>query len=139
MKKGTVVLQNTWGINQDPENYENPEVFDPDRYLKNPYGTKMSADEAKAAGRKPVYIFGVGRRKCPGDLFAENSVLVTMAKLVWAFNVMATGPIDTSIETGFHGGMVIGPEKFNVEFVPRSEKHRQALFDDFQRLSHILE
>lgn len=134
-----MVLQNTWGINHDPEAFENPEVFNPDRFLNNPYGTKMSADEARAAGRKQTYGFGIGRRKCPGDLFAQNSLLVTMAKLLWAFNMVPVGPIDTNVETSFHGGLVISPENLKVDFVPRSDKHRLALFDDFQRLSHFLE
>ncbi|RYP64796.1 hypothetical protein DL770_009127 [Monosporascus sp. CRB-9-2] len=139
LKKGTVVIQNTWAINHDPEHYEDPGVFNPDRFLSNPYGTKMSAEQAKAMGRKQSYTFGLGRRRCPGDLFARNAVLIAMAKLVWAFDIIPTKTIDTSIENGYHGGLVIGPEAFEADFVPRSPKHRQGLLDDFQRLSHLIE
>lgn len=139
LEKGTVLIQNTWGINHDPEVFENPEEFNPDRFVDNPYGTKMSADEARAAGRKQTYIFGVGRRKCPGDVFAQNSVLLAMAKLVWGFNMIPTAPIDTDVETGFHDGLVISPENLKVDFVPRSDEHRLALVNDFQRLTHLLE
>jgi hypothetical protein len=55
------------------------------------------------------------------------------AKLVWAFDVVASEPLDMSIETGFHGGLVIGSESFDVDFVARSEMHRQAVIEDCER------
>ncbi|KAI5864710.1 cytochrome P450 21 [Durotheca rogersii] len=139
LPKGTVVFGNTWAIQQDPEHYENPDVFNPDRFLSNPYGTKTSADEAKVQGRKPIYIFGVGRRRCPGDVFAMNTTLITLAKLLWAFDITPTGKVDLDMRTGFRVGLVMIPNNFNVSFAPRSDKHREALSDDFQRLSHLLE
>lgn len=133
LPKGTVVLQNTWGISHDPNLYSSPSTFDPDRYLQNPYESTESVEGSQAKGRKFSYVFGGGRRQCPEDLFAQNTFLIMAAKLVWAFDIVAKGELDMSIETGFHGGLVIGSEPFEVDFKPRSEMRRQAIIDECDR------
>lgn len=128
--KGTVILQNIWIDSHDSSLFPSPDTFKPDRYLTNPYGTALSAEECQAKGRKTVYAFGGGRRQCPGNVFAQNGFLAMAAKLVWAFDAKPKGDIDLSVETGFHSGMLLGSEPFEVEFVPRSNMHRQAVIDD---------
>ncbi|KAK8050089.1 hypothetical protein PG994_011819 [Apiospora phragmitis] len=105
LPKGTILLQNTWAIERDPEIYHEPDVFDPER----------------------------GRRQCPGDLFAVSSVLMVAAKLVWGFELEPREPLDLSVESGFHGGLVMGSEDFEVAFVPRSEERRKAMVEDYER------
>ncbi|KAF9691096.1 hypothetical protein EKO04_010652 [Ascochyta lentis] len=131
--KGTVVLQNIWVDSHDPSIYASPSKFNPDRYLTNPYGTQISAEACQAEGRKISYAFGSGRRQCPGNVFAQNGFLAMAAKLVWAFDVVAKEPLDLSVETGFHGGLLLGSEPFEVDFVPRSEERRKAINDDFEK------
>lgn len=92
----------------------------PERYLANPAGLKDGVEAA--GGRRATYTFGAGRRICPGEEFAENSILVAMAKLLWTFNVVAPEPLDTAVETGFHTGLVLSPKSFSVEFVRRAER-----------------
>lgn len=99
------------------EDYDEPEKFIPERYLANPAGLKDGVDAI--GGRRATYTFGAGRRICPGEEFAENSILVAMAKLLWTFNVVPPEPLDTAVESGFHTGLVLGPKPFNVDFVPR--------------------
>ncbi|KAJ4993526.1 cytochrome P450, partial [Stagonosporopsis vannaccii] len=130
---GTVILQNIWIDSHDPSLFPSPDTFDPDRYLANPYGTALSAEECQAQGRKLVYAFGSGRRQCPGNVFAQNGFLAMAAKIVWAFDVKPKGKLDLSVETGFHGGLLLGSEPFEVEFVPRSEGHRRAVVEDWER------
>ncbi|ORY66548.1 cytochrome P450 [Pseudomassariella vexata] len=139
LKQGTVLLQNTWAITHDPKDYDHPEEFDPSRYLDNPYGTKRPAEASQAEGRKQVYVFGTGRRQCPGDLFGENSVLIATAKLVWVFHIVSKGELDNSIESGFHGGLTFASEEFKVDFVPRSVRSEKVLLEDYQRLNYLLE
>lgn len=130
---GTVILQNIWIDAHDPSLYLSPDTFNPERYLTNPYGTKMSAEQCQAEGRKQSYAFGSGRRQCPGNVFAQNGFLALAAKLVWGLDVKGKGELDLSVETGFHGGLLLGSEPFEVEFVPRNEGRKKAVLEDCER------
>lgn len=46
------------GINHDPDIYEDPETFNPDRYLQSEYGTKPGVDDTDF---RHTLIFGAGR------------------------------------------------------------------------------
>ena len=133
------MLQNNWAIQNDPAYFDDPEAFRPERYLANPCGTRIGAADAQAQGRRAVYTFGVGRRQCPGELFAQNGILMLLAKLVWAFDLVPRQPLDLSMETGFHGGLVLGPEAFDLDFIPRSETRRQAVLEDGEHARALLE
>lgn len=117
-------------MQRDPADYDDPENFIPERYLNNPSGLK--AGVAATDGKKPTYTFGAGRRICPGEAFAHNSVLLVMAKLLWAFNIIAPEPIDMRVETGFHTGLVLGPKPFKVDFVARDETKAAGIVADFE-------
>ncbi|SPO05427.1 related to O-methylsterigmatocystin oxidoreductase [Cephalotrichum gorgonifer] len=126
--KGTTILTNIWGMQRNPDDYDEPEKFMPERYLNNPSGLKAGIEATD--GKKPTYTFGAGRRICPGEAFAYNSVLLVMAKLLWAFKIIAPEPLDISEETGFNTGLVLGPKPFNVNFVPRDETKKRGIIAD---------
>lgn len=46
------------GINHDPDIFEDPENFNPDRYMRSEYGTKPGIDEKDF---RHTLIFGAGR------------------------------------------------------------------------------
>lgn len=76
--KGTVVFENIWAISRDETEYKDPDRFFPERFLGNKFGTQV-ADDGNDDLRKPSYAFGGGRRVCPGQYLAQNS-LVRAAK-----------------------------------------------------------
>jgi hypothetical protein len=53
--------------------------------------------------------------------------MVNMAKIVWTFDITASAPVDTSIETGYNGGFLLCPKKYPAIFKVRSEKHGQIV------------
>ena len=73
--KDTVVFANTWAIEHDESEYENPDAFIPERFLNNKYGARYPGDEVGNEGRRITYGFGAGRRTCPGQRLAENSLV----------------------------------------------------------------
>ncbi|KAJ3557356.1 hypothetical protein NM688_g1517 [Phlebia brevispora] len=90
------------------------------------------------------YTFGWGRRFCVGFSFAEASLFILCARIVWAFDIYPmkdkeTGkPVvpDIMDETGtYSDGMVSAPLPFNVGWkardIRRAELIRQA-FDEAQ-------
>ncbi|KAJ7665797.1 cytochrome P450 [Mycena rosella] len=81
--KGATIFVNAWGIFHDPDLYDDPESFNPDRYLLTENGTKPGVD---GSDLRPNFAFGVGRRVCPGIHVAHNSININAMNLVWAFN-----------------------------------------------------
>ncbi|KAL1866131.1 hypothetical protein VTK73DRAFT_4876 [Phialemonium thermophilum] len=139
LPKGSTVLQNTWAIHHNEAYYESPEVFDPGRYLITPSGMRPEVvkEHPEDLGRQ-AWIFGVGRRGCPGEQFGQQAISITVAKLLWAFDIEAAGPLDTSIETGFHPGLVMGPNPFKVRFIPRSDSRRRAVLEDYRTSEELM-
>ncbi|KAG8930433.1 hypothetical protein FRC01_002765 [Tulasnella sp. 417] len=75
--KGTSVIANAWGFSRNPKYYSNPSVFDPDRYLKQT--PELDPRE---------FVFGYGRRICPGKDLAFQNVWILAASLLWASDLV---------------------------------------------------
>lgn len=73
--KGTMLFANTWAIHRDEAEFERPDDFIPERFLSNKFGTSNSVDELTDSHRRATYGFGAGRRVCPGQRLAENSLV----------------------------------------------------------------
>ncbi|PKA49002.1 Cytochrome P450 71A1 [Apostasia shenzhenica] len=76
--KGTRVLINVWAIGRDPENWEMPEEFRPERFLNGDIDYKGSHFQ--------FIPFGAGRRICPGIHFAVATIDVALANLLCFFD-----------------------------------------------------
>ncbi|PIA24894.1 hypothetical protein AQUCO_15200001v1 [Aquilegia coerulea] len=76
--KNTQVLINVWTMGRDPNVWENPTAFEPERFLNSNTDFK---------GRDFELIpFGAGRRICPGLPLAYRMVYLMLASLLHAFN-----------------------------------------------------
>ncbi|CAN6441513.1 unnamed protein product [Victoria cruziana] len=76
---GTSVMINVWGMHRDPKYWENPSVFDPERFLRQP--------DLDFRGRSFHYIpFGSGRRICLGITLAERMTVLMLASLIHSFD-----------------------------------------------------
>ncbi|KAJ5564642.1 hypothetical protein N7513_000884 [Penicillium frequentans] len=133
LPKGTIVFINAWAIHMNESEYDEPEKFMPERFMGNKFGCKNQDDSDDH--RRITYNFGAGRRVCPGQRLAENSVLLNMAKMAWLFDILpiSSEPIDTSIRTAFTDGVLIAPHKFPVRFVPRSEQRINVIQGDLEK------
>lgn len=121
-------------MTQDPEMFPEPDVFRPERYLENP-------------SLPYNFLFGFGRRLCPGMHVAQNSLFSLISKVLWAFEVLppidANGTLPVScviryrmtddVDIGepvlpsphaFVGGIVIKPVPF--EFVLRAREGKNV-------------
>jgi cytochrome P450 len=129
---GTTVLGNSWAINLNEEYYPNPHRFDPTRFLRSDE-SKHKSHPAKAGHSS----FGWGRRICPGAGLAENSLVIALAKILWAFDIVPRkGEVyDTFAYTE---GFNIRPQKFVCEISVRSEAHRLVLEQDLKSAEEVL-
>jgi cytochrome P450 len=86
LPKGTIVFANAWAIHQDEKEYDSPERFMPERFLHDTFGSN-SVDKAADDHRRVTYGFGAGRRVCPGQRLAENSLV----RLCWFTDFIFVG------------------------------------------------
>ncbi|KAI8628042.1 cytochrome P450 oxidoreductase OrdA-like protein [Xylariaceae sp. FL1651] len=123
--KGSIIIPNIWWFTHDPAVYPNPLIFNPSRYL----GPNPAPDPRN-------YVFGYGRRICPGRYLADSSVWLTVAQSLAVF-VVGKG-LDNSgreIEPAvlFTPGVISHPEPFHATINPRSPKH-EALILEVEKL-----
>ena len=117
---------NAWGLHHDANQYEDPGTFNPVRFMRNKYGLKdghAPFDE----NRKQTYVFGAGRRACPGQKMAEDSLLSCISKMLWSFDIVTKEGLDTDIRTAFKDSFVCGPKEFPIQFRVRSQRKKQSI------------
>jgi hypothetical protein len=96
-------------------------VFRPERFLKT------ATHEPEPDPRH--FIFGYGRRICPGRWTADNALFITISQTLAVYN------IDKPVENGkviepevkFEAGTISHPCPFKADIKSRSEKHRQLI------------
>lgn len=77
--KDTAITGNLWAIHRNPRDFPEPDVFRPERFLgglERPYPNKKGHN-----------AFGWGRRQCSGQPLAEQGLFITVARLLWAYNI----------------------------------------------------
>ena len=79
---GTRVIINAWALGRDPESWENPEEFMPERFVDG--GSAAGVD---FKGNHFHFLpFGAGRRICPGLNFGMATVEIMLANLMYCFD-----------------------------------------------------
>nr|QWK52375.1 cytochrome P450 81D8-2 [Isatis tinctoria] len=90
MPRGTILLTNAWAIHRDPQLWDDPTSFKPERFEK----------EGEAHKLMP---FGLGRRACPGSGLAQRLVNLTLASLIQCLEWERIGGEKLDMSEG-HGG-----------------------------------
>ncbi|KAI0199060.1 putative O-methylsterigmatocystin oxidoreductase [Astrocystis sublimbata] len=121
--KGTVLLANTAFLHYDPERFDDPFDFRPERYLShNLYSSEYAA--MSDPYRRDHFTFSTGRRTCPGARLAENSLDIVAASIMWAFEIRpplvkgVESEIDLSDDAYAEAGFTV-PKPFAARFLPR--------------------
>ncbi|KAB1219797.1 Cytochrome P450 78A7 [Morella rubra] len=88
----TAAMVNMWAITHDPEVWEDPLVFKPERFLKTEGGIDVDVRGLDLR----LAPFGAGRRVCPGKNLGLVTVSLWVAKLVHNFKWIqhTINPID---------------------------------------------
>ncbi|KAH9169386.1 cytochrome P450 [Lactarius sanguifluus] len=110
---GTTVYGNIDALVKDPSLFEDPETFNPSRFLK-PHSPTGGNWKGKVEGEFTL-PFGFGRRVCPGIHVALQSTFISVARILWAFDVRPAAdstvdPTKTEPRLNAHAGSVLLPE-----------------------------
>ncbi|KAF1978184.1 cytochrome P450 [Bimuria novae-zelandiae CBS 107.79] len=119
--KGAVLMPNNWWFTHDPATYPDPMTFRPERFITTPTH-KVEPDPRN-------FVFGYGRRTCPGRYVADNAVFITIAQSLAVFNVskaMERGKV-IEPEVKFKPGSISHPMPFKCDIKPRSEEHAELI------------
>ncbi|KAF7372767.1 Steroid 17-alpha-hydroxylase/17,20 lyase [Mycena sanguinolenta] len=120
--KGSIIFAVTWAIEHDQERFENPDLFQPERFLDNTNNLK--------AGYETTDI-----TVCPGIPFAERSLWINIAMMLWTFNIRRSDEPDPKTglpfkydasDSAFSGDLTNAPFKFPAVFEPRSVKRAEV-------------
>ncbi|KAF4606963.1 hypothetical protein EYR38_001018 [Pleurotus pulmonarius] len=117
--RGSIIFMNTWGIYHNPEFFDDPDSFKPERYLLSEFGTKPGAS---TEGLRDSLPFGAGRRICPGAEMASRNIAMNAINLLWAFNFSkdASGTCTMDLEN-YLPGMEFALKQFTCNIEVRSE------------------
>ncbi|EXA33528.1 hypothetical protein FOVG_15243 [Fusarium oxysporum f. sp. pisi HDV247] len=117
--KGASFLPATWWFLHDPAIYSDPSSFDPDRYL-----------EPRNEPHPNFASFGFGRRVCPGRFLADESLFISISRLLSTFDIKkAVDGRGNEIEPqiSITPGMIAHIRDFPYDIRPRSEKYADMI------------
>ncbi|CAG7721846.1 unnamed protein product [Allacma fusca] len=102
--KDTLLIQNLWGIQHDPEVWDEPEEFRPERFLDG---------SGRFQKNENLVIFGPGKRTCLGDSVARDQLFIFVTRIFQRFFVEYSGmPPSTQAKHG----IVLHADPFSAIF-----------------------
>ncbi|ESQ33194.1 hypothetical protein EUTSA_v10004066mg [Eutrema salsugineum] len=87
MPRGTMLLVNAWAIHRDPNMWEDPDSFKPERFEKEEEAQKLMA-------------FGLGRIACPGSGLAQRIIGLALGSLIQCFDWEKVGEEEVDMKEG---------------------------------------
>lgn len=128
--RGTVLLANTAFLHYDPQRFEKPFEFMPERYLSH----NLYSSEYAAMGdpyKRDHFAFSTGRRTCPGARLAENSLNIALCKILWAFEirppVVGGVEVEMDLKDAYPDSGFTIPRPFAVRFLPRGNDRLEMI------------
>ncbi|KAJ7160593.1 cytochrome P450 [Mycena crocata] len=120
---GSLVISNLWSIAHDETEYPDAFKFMPERFLKN---GAINSDV-----RDPrTFIFGAGRRSCPGLHVAYSFLWIVVASVLCCFDIDKLVDEEGEIvepSYAYSSGLLSLPEPFKCSITSRSELKAQLI------------
>ncbi|EMD35352.1 hypothetical protein CERSUDRAFT_157065 [Gelatoporia subvermispora B] len=121
--KGTILMPNQWAILHDPAVFPEPNVFKPERFLKDGQLDPRTNDLVEAA-------FGFGRRLCPGKHFGQATLFINIASILHVFDVAPSTNASGEVvypEIKLTSGLSTYPTDFQCAIRPRTQLAEQLI------------
>uniref|UniRef100_A0A8C2ZYF1 Cytochrome P450, family 17, subfamily A, polypeptide 2 n=1 Tax=Cyclopterus lumpus TaxID=8103 RepID=A0A8C2ZYF1_CYCLU len=109
VRRGTRVLVNMWAIHHDPEHWDRPDLFDPDRFL----------DRGQRVSPSCFLPFGAGPRVCIGESLARLELFLFLSSLLQRMSfTLPDGAPPPNLQGRL--GVVLQPLPYKVVVTPRA-------------------
>lgn len=110
---GSTVFLNAWACNMDPDVYENPHSFVPERFIAKP--------------DLPIFTYGVGTRMCAGYVLGNRELYLIFLRLISSFQILPDSKdscVDYDPVKGVYDptSLVSYPKRFGSRFMARDDK-----------------
>ncbi|XP_028298244.1 cytochrome P450 17A2 [Gouania willdenowi] len=111
VRRGTRVLVNMWSINHDPQLWDKPDLFNPDRFLGN---------QGQRVTPSCFLPFGAGPRVCVGESLARLELHLFLSNLLQRMSFMVP---DGASPPDLQGrlGVVLQPLPYKVKVLSRTD------------------
>ncbi len=100
------MFYNLHGVHHDPEIWEDPESFKPERFLNE--------DETKFVHNEALIAFSEGKRKCIGENFAKETLFLFVTCICQQFNILPDPNNKVKVDFEADFGIILGPKPFKV-------------------------
>ncbi|XP_075742800.1 cytochrome P450 2F5 isoform X5 [Rhipicephalus microplus] len=109
--ENATVVTNTWALHHDPAIWKDPNKFDPTRFLKS--DGSLSQDELQR-----VIPFSVGRRMCPGEIFASAEIYIYLTSILQKYRIVPISGTNVHVDCKYSDIMKLGRHKMRC--IPRT-------------------
>ncbi|KAG5725375.1 O-methylsterigmatocystin oxidoreductase [Termitomyces sp. T112] len=109
------VMGNVWAVLHDENTYNEPDKFIPERFESSPYG--------KSAPDPREFVYGFGRRRCPGVHLADLYLFLMVARVLAVYEIVPLTPADPP-HLEFAASFAMLPKPFKCKFIPRKNAVR---------------
>ncbi|KAG6909522.1 hypothetical protein DXG01_017079 [Tephrocybe rancida] len=123
--KDSIVLANLWLFAHNPDIYPEPNAFNPDRFYKT---EKPQLDPQ-------TFVYGFGRRACPGRELANANMFLFMSMMLSCFDIVKAvddNGVEITPTLSFGSGTVSHPKPFPFTIKPRSADSEALISNIFE-------
>jgi len=105
------VIANQWSVNNDPNSWESPEIFSPERHLDDNNNFILSPE---------VMSFSLGPRHCLGQDTAQSQLFLLVVGIIQKFRIDFDPKLKhpPSVNNGRHGSAFV-PAHFEIVITER--------------------
>ncbi|CAL8109398.1 unnamed protein product [Orchesella dallaii] len=121
--KGMSVCIPAWATNRNPEIFNDPEEFRPERFYKGIDGKLVTELEQNPMSQYSMNSFGHGPRNCPGSRMAIELVKSVIARMLQEFKFIKR--VDTVVEIQEGIPMIVRYKPIYVDILKREFESEQ--------------
>ncbi|KAJ4347373.1 uncharacterized protein N0V89_011314 [Didymosphaeria variabile] len=126
---GTNFTGNMWAIHRNKRDFPDPDQFKPERFLVDENGKWM--DGRQYPNKYGMNPFGWGRRQCSGQPLAEQGLVYSLGRMIWAFDIkpgLDSQGNEVKLDIfAYTESENTRPEAFKARFIPRSESTKKII------------